>query len=127
MLLIRHCQSSHLLSLLFSYLHTTINFLSLQAGSQRISESQPVSLLFKILHIGILKAYPASRYQIVPHFDRGGYQFFQFLRLGLAGFVCGFLDVPLQVRITFQVQKAKPVNQCHSVLILSFDRLLSQS
>ncbi len=45
MLLIRHCQSSHLLSLLFSYLHTTINLLILQSGSQCISESRPVSVI----------------------------------------------------------------------------------
>ena len=45
MLLIRHCQSSHLLSLLFSYLHTTINLLILQAGSQYLSESRPLAII----------------------------------------------------------------------------------
>lgn len=51
--LFRHCQSSHLLSLLFSYLHTTINLLILQAGSQRISESRPVSVI-AFLHLPYL-------------------------------------------------------------------------
>ena len=45
MLFIRHCQSSHLLSLLFLYLHTTINLLVLQAGSQHISESRLVCII----------------------------------------------------------------------------------
>ena len=80
MLFIRHCQSSHLLSLLFSYLHTTINLLILQAGSRRIasriSESRPVSVI-AFLHLLYLifqhtldfvaHGFPAGLAEMNPH------------------------------------------------------------
>ena len=47
--LFRHCQSSRLLSLPFSYLHTTINLPISQSGSRRIasriSDFRPVSVI----------------------------------------------------------------------------------
>ena len=74
--LFRHCQSSHLLSLSFSYLHTTINLLILQAGSQRISESRPVSVI-AFLHLLYLifqhtldfvaHGFPAGLAEMNPH------------------------------------------------------------
>ena len=45
MLFICHFQSSHLLSLSFLYLHTIINFLILQAGSQDLSESRLLAVI----------------------------------------------------------------------------------
>jgi hypothetical protein len=75
--LLRHCQSSHLPSLSFSYLHTTIILLILQAGSQRISESsQPVSAI-AFLHLPYLifqhtldfvaHGFPAGLTEMNPH------------------------------------------------------------